>query len=152
MNLIGLRTNFNHVHHVAQLYLRGQSISDHLSYLELRKWRDSDDCDRALWHANELIKVAENIQRRSKSPQDGGESTATLAVESFIEAPHIPFCIYLASLTLWAESMARQKPALDSATAHLESGVRILDHLKVRISQVLKRVLRRLIKATDKLL
>jgi hypothetical protein len=149
MNLTGIRTNLSHVHHFAHAYLRGEVGQNHLLSLALRTWRDGDDCNRGLWHANELIKAAENLYRPPKSGEDDEESRAARASEGFIEAPHVPFCIYLASLTLWAAGMVVQNPSVDEAKSHLESGVRILGHLKVRIAQVLRRILRRLIKAID---
>ena len=140
-----------HVHHVVQSCLRGEFGSQDSSYLELRKWRDGDECDRALWHANELIRASYGLDNRRRSPDDDEESRSARTGEGFIEAPHIPFCIYLATLTLWAAAMVEQRPDITSAKAHLENGVHILGYLKVRIAQVLRRVLRRLIKATDNL-
>jgi hypothetical protein len=149
INLIGLLTNLKQVHHVSQLYLRGESGSKDSLYLAFRKWRDGDNCDRALWHANELVRAAEGLSSRQRSPDDEEESRSARAGKGFIEAPHIPFCIYLATLTLWAAAMVEEKPDVASAKVHLESGVHILGYLKVRIAQVLRRVLKRLIKATD---
>jgi hypothetical protein len=149
MNLIGLRTNLRHVHNVAQSCLRGEFGSKDSSYLALQKWRGGDDCDRARWHANELIRAAEGLSSRQGSQDEEEECISARVGEGFIEAPHIPFCIYLATLTLWAAAMVEQNPSIASAEVHLESGVRILGYLKVRIAQVLRRALRRLIKATD---
>lgn len=151
MNLICLRTNLKHIHHVSQSFLRGESESKDSSRLALRKWRDGDDCDRALWHASELILAAEGLNSCRISPDDDEESRSARMGDGFVEAPHIPFCIYLATSTLWAAAMIGQKPDLTLAKAHLESGVHLLGYLKVRIAQVLRRVLRRLIKAMDNL-
>jgi hypothetical protein len=149
MNLIGLMTNIKHVHHFAQLYLRGELNPKEKSHLALQQWRDSDYCDRALWHATELIRAAEGLNSHRRPPDEEEESNSARTGKGFIEAPHIPFCIYLSTLTLWAAAMAEEKPNIASAGAHLKSGVHVLGYLKVRIAQVLRRVLQRLIKPPD---
>jgi len=148
MNPISLQTNIWHVHRVAQSYLRGEFRSSDSSYLTLQKWRDGDDCGHALWHANEIIR---GLHSRRRSPNDDEESRSTYPREGFIEALHIPFCIDLATLTLWTAAMVEQKPDQASAKAHLENGVHNLGYLKVQIAQVLKRAFRRLTKSTDSL-
>jgi hypothetical protein len=92
MNLIGLWTNLKD-----QSCLRGELASNESSYVALRKWRNGDNCDRA---ANELIGAPDGLNCRRRPTVGDEESRSARPGEGFIEAPHIPFCTHLATLTL----------------------------------------------------
>lgn len=120
----------------------------------LQTWVNSEDYQIALWHARYILQYTETVysrtlHRNSNSQTHPADSTTTrtfgiqessasrrLAIS---EAPHVPYATYFATIVLCASAALIQ--GSDEFMGHLSKGKHFLSQSRLRIAQLLSRVL-----------
>lgn len=97
----------------------------------VRVWRHSPHFSIAHWHAKAILRI---VQEEMAPPHRYQPSTQHRL--QFFEAPHLPLCIYFATLIVWHGELARGgDPRVCDASVEL--GSQLLFRLKVHVSKQL---------------
>ena len=93
-------------------------------------WLDGEDCDKALWHANAILKLSK-LKTVLRPTQASENTRSEKKKERPPEAPHVPISICVATLTVWAQSICQKPANLATGLSALDSGISILTYLRV---------------------
>jgi hypothetical protein len=99
--------------------------------------------ETATWHSHSLLKLVRSMaETRFLLPHhpDSVANQHTPSNRSFPQPPHLPFCVYFASLVLWYGAMCTAKP-LNQQNIHLRNGAQLLESLSVHVAKYLARAL-----------
>lgn len=143
---VNMHVDLNLIHSLVRSYAHGfkNSVTAHTA---LESWRHSSSCRVALWHAAELVSLAK--EQTIFARQSVTEGAASHGINTKLtEAPHVCAGIYMATLALWVGEMIQITPNRNDARSALESGIHILSCLNVRMSSILRNVLRHLAAVT----
>ena len=110
----------------------------------LRAWLKGEDSAKALWHANVILTLSKSKTVLRTDHVSDEPTTSAKRKPCLPEAPHVPISIYVATLTVWANSVCQEPADLSTGQFALESGISILTCLSVRTAQQMVHVLRRL--------
>ena len=108
-----------------------------------RAWRSSRHFGIARWHAETILRI---VQEGMAAPRRRGSSVAGSERPRFAEAPHLPLCIYFATLIVWCGDVG-SKGGGDpySGDSCIEAGMQLLSRLKVPVSRLLGNALSELL-------
>ena len=143
---ISLHCNLGYLQRLAGPVARIGRISLHHSILaSIAKWLTGRHFVIAKWHAENLLKIVKaalgnnprNLRKHKTPPPPPKGPILTP------EPPHLPFCIYYATLVLWYGNLLRAQDRL-LRDACLEEGARTLLQLDVRVAQHLGNALHEL--------
>jgi hypothetical protein len=133
---VSLHSNLQRLHVVAQQWgdaCRPEMNTEGLQWA--RAWKDSCHFEIAHWHSKTIIQLVQEALRPIRCRGQIGQPRA-----DFIQPPHIPLCIYFATLVLWAEQVLSGSLS-SSAQESLELGSQLLFDLSVPLSRQLGTVL-----------
>lgn len=106
------------------------------AFATLKRWRETRHFVIARWHAQALL------QRVRLGMKEEGEAGAALGRPSpIVEPPHLPYCVYYASLVLWTSSLLSPDGTKDEELPK-STCVQILAGMKVRVAELLAGILR----------
>ena len=105
----------------------------------LRTFINGAEFKVAHWHAKALLQVVKESMTAPLSRYQQLNGRADL-----MEPPHLPYCIYFATLVLWYGESDRRGSTL-ARDKCIEDGVKLLFKLKVHVSEVLGGALRELL-------
>jgi hypothetical protein len=103
---------------------------------DMRAFYDSPNGMLTRHHASRILS---NVQKFPLSELE--QKMADSYREEPLGAPHVPYCVYYATLMLWSSSVIAGDSAL-SQSSHLQTGLSVLASLKSRIAMVLSNALR----------
>lgn len=141
---VSLHSNLSHLQRLTPAALQAMvSRKDGDDILDsVRAWRNSRHFTIAHWHAKAIlgIRMAQEAVApscRRVSSEKGGTR--------FAEAPHLPLCIYFATLIIWCEEVTSSDGRRGLGSVHapsaLEAGSQLLFRLKVPVSKLLGNIL-----------
>ena len=138
MAQISLHCNVGYLQRLARPVARIGRMSSHHPVLDsIAKWLSSRHFAISKWHAESIVKLAKvhgSRQGRKQRTSSPPPSVTTKGQACFSETPHLPFCIYYATLILWyGNLLGAQDQFLRDVC--LEEGARMLLQLKVRVAQ-----------------
>ena len=113
---------------------------------DLRAWVASSDYTVSKWHAGAMLAESKRLSPGTHDSAPTGEGaigTGSSELDS-LEAPHVAYCIYYATLVLWAGSVYTQDWT-SVPEIHLHAGATILAKMRVRVSGLLAKALREII-------
>ncbi|RSL56815.1 hypothetical protein CEP53_006690 [Fusarium sp. AF-6] len=142
MGIIVLHTNFAKVHRLVRAYcIQTSSLPATISLIS--QWRESEDCEVAVMHANRLLDiVAKLCIYKSSHPTQPMRTALEGQDQRGNEAPHLAICVYLAAITAWAASVSEKPSSLDVARTVLSRACRILRRLNLRAANGFEKILR----------
>ncbi|KAH8815294.1 hypothetical protein F5884DRAFT_172896 [Xylogone sp. PMI_703] len=129
---VALHANLRYVQRFTQGAAKTTIPSQMEEAMELvQAWRNSPHASKAQWHANAIL----HIVQEGMSPPRRYRSTEKDRPR-FVEPPHLPFCIYFATLIIWYGQVV---PGGDpcSGDSAIETGSQLLFGLKVPVAQQL---------------
>lgn len=106
----------------------------------VREWMNSRHFEISQWHAQAILRIAQEVM----APPGRFIRPGTDKRQA-VEAPHMPLCIYFATLVVWCGEMASwdgRRGALRASV--LDTGSQLLFRLRVPVSKLLGTVLREL--------
>jgi hypothetical protein len=101
----------------------------------LRAWVHGSDFPIALWHAECMLK-----RIRSSLPPLQRRNDPGVAKTRFLEPPHLPYCVYFATLIVWYGG-TREDSIHGSRNGCIEAAVQILSRLRAPVSKVVSSAL-----------
>ncbi|KAK3615957.1 hypothetical protein LTR56_026275 [Elasticomyces elasticus] len=133
-----LKVNLNFLQKSARQFIisPSQTSSDHE---ELEHYVRGRPFAIAMWHAQAMLSM---IQEVLDMPANSATSTCSKRMS---EPPHLPYCIYFSTVTLWYGEFAKSGYRSLTRDACIKRGVRLLDRLKIRIARVFILALRELL-------
>lgn len=146
--LVDLNTPVKHIHNLARTHVAGAAHSQDSQHI-LQAWQRGEDCPKALWHANAILQLAKS---KTVLSSDHGQKEAVLPSRKQMglsEAAHLPISVYVATLTIWAQSVCQEPPNYSATQSALESGIAILSCLTVRAAKQIVNVLREIAQRRD---
>ena len=136
---MSLHSNLNNLQRLTQVDMQSiQRPRKGEAPEKIRAFRNSRHFNIASWHAKVILHIA----------QDGMAPTrrySALEKETtrFVEAPHLPLCIYFATLIMWFGEASGKN--LSAGDAPLEAGAQLLFRLRVPVSKLLGNALSELL-------
>jgi hypothetical protein len=115
----------------------------------IETWVRSRHYGIARWHAESLIDctekaIAASVKEGASRNQHGRIAPPSTNIERSLvmtEAPHIPYAIYYATQVLWCGDIVLDDSRM-AGVSHLARGSQVLSRCRVRIAQLLERVLK----------
>jgi hypothetical protein len=107
-------------------------------FTSVQKWLSSRHYDVAVWHAERLLRITISIMGidhwalSDPRSSEGPPNARTFASQP----PHLPFCVYFASLVLWYGRLDSGQGRL-RRNSHIDAGIRLLFHLEVQVAKYL---------------
>lgn len=93
----------------------------------------------AVWHSHAIIRVVREMVAAS------GRRQLRISEHAHIfEPPHLPYCIYFATLVVWYHEYVKSGLVSAAREMCLENGIHLLSMLKVQVAKVLANALREL--------
>lgn len=139
---VNMHVDFTLIHSLVRAYAHSFKHSGS-AHTALRSWRQSSSCEVALWHAAELVALAKDQTIFTRQSMTDGAALHPVNTR-LTESPHVCVGIYMATVVLWAGEVIQNTPNRGYARSTLETGIHILSCLNVRMSLVLRNVLRHL--------
>ena len=128
---INLHANLSLIQRLSlALTVRNGAASHDRETAAVRIWATSFDATIVQWHAAQILGRAKDMisparRRRRFTPTEP---------QVLVESPHLPFCIYFASLTMWSIDCF-QSSKLPAENAHVELATELLFGLKARVAK-----------------
>lgn len=136
---IHLHANLGLLQHIARLVARTSLRSSAGYVTAIEQWLTGRHYEISRYHAESILKIAKNTlgteQRNFHCSKSGNFASHSQAVVP--EPPHLPFCIYFATLVLWYGNLFPERDRLIH-NAFLEAGAQILSGLHVRVAIYLR--------------
>ncbi|KAJ9609571.1 hypothetical protein H2200_005898 [Cladophialophora chaetospira] len=111
----------------------------------IKGWLASQQYDISAWHAERLLKTSKSAFRsHNRATHASGSGQQQQKAQNLnSEPPHLPFCIYFASLVLWYGCL---RPDQDSSRGNLciVNGMTLLSRLNVQVARNLSNALQEL--------
>ena len=111
---------------------------------EVQTWTASSNFEIAVWHAEKILQLAKTVIAVSRHRGELGKGKPTC-----IEPPHLPFCVYFATLVSWYGATVASKEQ-SSANFCIERGTQLLFALKMRVATQLGEALSELLQAESR--
>ena len=143
------------LYHLAQLHLQvnlgllqrfarnfiamPETSSEEKIFEKLRQCTRGLPFKAAVWHAKAMLRVIKETIG-VPGPREL-EMSATLPI---FEPPHLPYCIYFATLIMWYGEYTSTGLHSSARDTCIENGIHLLAPLKIRVARVLRNALREL--------
>lgn len=129
---VSLHANLRKLQRLTQEAVRSGQQSQKRGILDsIRAWRNSRHFNIAHWHAITILGIAQEAM----TPRSQYQLFERDKLQ-FVEPPHLPFCIYFASLIAWSGAVALSGDPR-SGDGAIEEGSQLLFRLKVHVSKQL---------------
>ncbi|KAI0105868.1 hypothetical protein F4814DRAFT_77179 [Daldinia grandis] len=131
---VSLHSNLNHLQRLTHLALQtSKSLQEGGPLDSVRTWRDSHHFNVAQWHAKTTLRIAQEAMTAPRRHASSEKDKPRLS-----EAPHLPLCIYFATLVVWwGELILDGRGTGSVTTSAIETGSQLLFRLKVPVSKIL---------------
>ena len=118
------------------------------AFAYIEQWQQNSHYPVAKWHAQSILRrVKDAMSASQRRPSDTlGDITAGVGNgRSLIlpEAPHLPYCVYLAGLVLWCGSVVSAEEKTSNAPS-IDTCSQLLSRMRVRVAELLEGILREL--------
>ena len=128
---INLHANLGMLQNFAHKFCHSSRDNDTGVLNSLQVFVNGAEFEIALWHAKTMLQVVKEAMATPLSRHQQFKCRPDL-----MEPPHLPYCIYFATLILWyGESDARRSNS--ARDERIENGTQLLFKLKVHVSKVL---------------
>jgi hypothetical protein len=101
---------------------------------------DGQGFQAALWHARTMLQVI-----KESLDNYGRHAADTRSRDLIPEPPHLPFCIYFATVVVWYSEVSADQALSVRSNVGIENGIYLLGLLRVRVAGVLTNALRELL-------
>lgn len=109
---------------------------------EVSTWTRSRHYEVAKWHADRILTIVEDALAPLRESDDSSGLPVHIEPKRLpFEAPHIPYAIYYATLTLWADLALQEGLAANVVRAPIARAERVLRLQKLHIARLLAGVL-----------
>ena len=138
---INLHTNLSILQRFAPQFChpREDDGDDNRTLDSLRAFVNGVEFQTAHWHAKTMLQVVKEAVATSNFRHPNSSSRSQL-----MEPPHLPYCIYFATLVLWYKESAPVH--LDCARDNrIENGMRLMSKLRVHVARILEAALSELL-------
>ena len=129
---LNMHSNLELLQRLAHEFTKSAHTNDqgHYSRLVLT-WVEGEHFRISQWHAETILRLVKESQAASRRRSQTDKDESILS-----EPPHLPYCVYFATLILWYGLWARngQTSAQD---AHLDASVQLLFSLRAHVSKIL---------------
>ncbi|KAI8961159.1 hypothetical protein F5Y11DRAFT_327507 [Daldinia sp. FL1419] len=131
---VSLHSNLNRLQRLTQVAMQTPKPFQEGSGLDsIRAWRDSHHFNVAQWHAKTTLRIAQEAMTGPRRHTSSEKDRPRL-----YEAPHLPLCIYFATLVIWWGELVSGRPGTDSGhISAIETGSQLLFRLKVPVAKLL---------------
>lgn len=131
---VTLHSNMGALQRLAQTATQGtgSSLKDNDEAGTIQPWATRRQFDIALWHAKVIFRIAE----AGSAPRRRRTSLETERLP-LVEPPHLPLCIYFATLIVWHGKLSSWGNDADSGDALIEVGSQLMLKLKTPVAKVL---------------
>ncbi|KAI1652744.1 hypothetical protein F4813DRAFT_376963 [Daldinia decipiens] len=131
---VALHSNLNHLQRLTQVALQASKPPQEGGALDsIRAWRDSHRFNVAQWHAKTTLRIAQEAITAPRRHVSSAKDKLRIS-----EAPHLPLCIYFATLVVWwGELISDGRETGSVNTSAIETGSQLLFRLKVPVSKIL---------------
>ena len=134
-----LHSNLNNLQRLTQVDMQSiQRPQKGEASEAIQGWKNSRHFNIASWHAKAILHIAQDGMARPRRYSALEKETAC-----FVEAPHLPLCIYFATLIMWFGEASGKN--LSAGDAPLEAGAQLLFRLRVPVSKLLGNALSELL-------
>ena len=133
---INLHSNLSLIQRLAHEITKSQHSYSQGEYSKLiPNWVNGEHFRISRWHAKTILQLVKETQADTRRRFSAQNDEPT-----FPEPPHLPYCIYFATLITWYEIFVKdgQKSAMN---AHIDASVQLLFSLKVHVAKMLGRAL-----------
>jgi hypothetical protein len=143
---ISLQTDIECLHRLTQAAIQAALSSQAIETLKsgIQPWTSQRQYEIAIWHAKVVLRIAREgttLPRRHTTTSLRGDRP------QFVEPPHLPLCVYFATLAVWYGNLKFGGQSADSVNISVEAGSQLLFELRVPMASFLASALCELLPA-----
>lgn len=131
-----LQINFGILQRSSHDFVKASEASSEKIFDTIRNCICAPSFKVAVWHAYAILRVV-----REMIAVSGRRQLQVSEQLHRLEPPHLPYCIYFATLILWYHEYVEKGPISSTREACLETGIHLLSMLKVQVAKVLANAL-----------
>ncbi|KAH8913108.1 hypothetical protein BR93DRAFT_964228 [Coniochaeta sp. PMI_546] len=134
---VSLQSNMAVLHRLAQQAAAGSTSTLPTNQAQndgIRPWTSNRQCAIALWHSKAILRIA---QEGKTAPQRKASTSVNRDKTQVAEPPHLPLCVYFATLVVWFGETKSGGDNASSASDLVDAGSQLLFKLRVPMAKFL---------------